>query len=327
MISLDHRFSDMVSVVIPNYNKAKFLPDTIKSVVEGNKENIEVIIVDDHSTDHSWDLICELSEKFDCIRRSMNPRNGGSSARNHGLSMATGEFVVFLDSDDQLAQGCLENRIKMIKAEPDRDAWVFPMSLFREKRGDTAKTLDWKPTEHDMLKRFLSHQIPWSIMQPIWRRSFITRIGGFDERFPRLQDVELHTRAVLGGARIRCFPGAEADCFYRMSTGRISFSATDFQERFISGASLFYSTFYPRVPENLKKYLAGTLLETLSILIFQYRSEKFSRHEFLVFKEDILNSCIYTRQKRLLEIYTRIQEKSKFHIKGLKWLMRRLLFW
>ncbi len=92
----------LISVIIPIYNSNKYLNKCITSVMNQSYKNLEIILVDDGSTDNSFS-ICEDLSKKDCRIKLIKKQNGGAaSARNAGLDMATGEFIGFVDSDDYL---------------------------------------------------------------------------------------------------------------------------------------------------------------------------------------------------------------------------------
>ncbi|MGL5435346.1 MAG: glycosyltransferase family 2 protein [Lachnospiraceae bacterium] len=92
----------MISVIIPMYNSEKFIKRAIKSVQSQLIQDIEIIIINDGSTDHSQKIVEQLA-KEDVRIKLFNQKNGGASkARNVGLSKATGDYVVFVDSDDQV---------------------------------------------------------------------------------------------------------------------------------------------------------------------------------------------------------------------------------
>lgn len=97
-----------VSVIIPVYNVEKYIKDCIQSVISQTLKNIEIIIVNDGSTDDSIDKIKKLVKENDNIS-VINKKNGGlSSARNEGLKHAQGEYVIFIDSDDYIERDFLE---------------------------------------------------------------------------------------------------------------------------------------------------------------------------------------------------------------------------
>lgn len=100
--------SDLVSVVIPVYNVKDFLEKCIESVVQQTYKNIEILLIDDGSTDGS-DVICDKYCKKDNRIKVFHKKNGGlSDARNYGISKSTGKFITFIDSDDYVSDDYVE---------------------------------------------------------------------------------------------------------------------------------------------------------------------------------------------------------------------------
>ena len=106
-----------ISIIIPVYNGAQYLPNLIEGILNQNNKNIELILVDDGSTDNSYE-ICEYYRNNDQRVQTIRKENGGiCSARNIGLENATGEWISFVDQDDivekdmflvQMVQGFLK---------------------------------------------------------------------------------------------------------------------------------------------------------------------------------------------------------------------------
>ena len=193
---------DQVSVIIPLYNRAQWIAETIASVQAQTYPYWEAIVVDDGSTDNSYAVVEELTRqdsRIKLIRRRRNPK-GASVCRNIGLQHATSDFVIFLDSDDLLAPFCLERRIAVLKQHPDLDFVVFNMLLFAEELHDT--NVLWNvDSDEDDLVRFLRADGVWSITGPIHKKDAVLAVGGFDETLPFWQDFEFHIRLICQGAR------------------------------------------------------------------------------------------------------------------------------
>ena len=91
-----------VSVIIPVYNGEKYLRECLNSVLRQSYRNLEVIIINDGSTDHSWQIIEEYSARYNQIKGICQKNGGIASARNRGLDQASGDYIFFLDCDDIL---------------------------------------------------------------------------------------------------------------------------------------------------------------------------------------------------------------------------------
>jgi glycosyltransferase involved in cell wall biosynthesis len=124
-----------LSVVIPTFNRAKLVCDAIESALEQRRGEIEVIVVDDGSTDDTVDVI--RSRFGDSIHLlAMSQRRGPGAARNTGVRVATGELLAFLDSDDLWLPGKLDAELRMFERFPGVEAIITDSLAFIEGRAD-----------------------------------------------------------------------------------------------------------------------------------------------------------------------------------------------
>lgn len=107
------------SVIIPLYNKIKYVKETVLSVQNQTYRNYEILIIDDGSTDGSYELVCNLSKLDDKIKVFRQKNSGVSCARNKGIENASGEYICFLDADDLWHDNYLETINKAIALFPD----------------------------------------------------------------------------------------------------------------------------------------------------------------------------------------------------------------
>ena len=330
--------SPLVSIIIPNFNKESFVKETLLSLEAQSYKNFEVIIVDDASTDNSVGIIQDFiknDSRFQLIQQPLS--RGGSMARNLGFAVAKGEYVIFLDSDDLISPLCLENRVnEFLRSKSDLlDFIISPMECFKHRIGDTHEK--WLPRSADNhLLDFLSHHISWQTMQPIWRYSFLEALkfegnsGPFDDEYPRLQDVEMHTRALLAGGRYKILEDAVPDCYYRIDLQRAGASRENQLSRQIQGFCQYLTKIGKMVSSRGRKYKAAlrlTYFEALVTLCYwRNKREVSARFE----TEKIADLNMAAMSSSLLSVYHRLIVRLYVlvlhgRVKGINWLMRKLL--
>lgn len=104
----------MISVIIPLYNKEKAIENTIKSVQNQIYTDFELIVIDDGSTDNSATIVRKIAATDERIKYIYKDNGGVSSARNYGLSKSIGEWIVFIDADDEMLPNNLDTLIKLV---------------------------------------------------------------------------------------------------------------------------------------------------------------------------------------------------------------------
>lgn len=125
--------SPKISIIVPVYNDEKYLEQCIESALQQTYQNIELILIDDGSTDQSFS-ICEHYRQQDQRVRLLHKANGGiGSSRNAGLAMASGEYVTFIDDDDWLPKNAIE-RLYNLLVTHHADISIGNFSLFSQKK-------------------------------------------------------------------------------------------------------------------------------------------------------------------------------------------------
>jgi glycosyltransferase involved in cell wall biosynthesis len=221
---------DLVSVVVPCHNAEPFVAETLQSVLAQSHPAVEAIVVDDASTDGSWEIVQGFAARHpDRVRALRLERNrGGGHARNRGAEMARGAYLMFLDADDLITPDALAAIVAAVRDAPGTlGAGESRMLRQRNDRGP------WEPGESSAplpdadpavaLRQWLfgSAWVPTCAL--LWRRDAYEATGGWDEELARNQDGDIAMRALAGGARIVCIPRTVG--YYRMhGTTRISVS-------------------------------------------------------------------------------------------------------
>ncbi|MEO8114128.1 MAG: glycosyltransferase family A protein [Phenylobacterium sp.] len=204
--------SPVIAVVTPTRNRLTLLRETMDSVAAQTFEDWEHLVVDDGSDDGTAEEVLRRAAADPRIRyvRRQGAKAGANVCRNLGIRDSRAEYVLFLDSDDLLRPECLEGRVKVMQRNRDLDFAVMEAAIFKHAVGDLNR-LYYAYSPGDDLLRFLSHECPWPISGPVWRKDFLERIGGFDEGLLSMQDMEMHVRALSARARYSCFSDVDHD--------------------------------------------------------------------------------------------------------------------
>ncbi|MEO9953577.1 glycosyltransferase family 2 protein [Nonlabens sp.] len=211
---------NLISIIIPSYNRAHLIIETLESIRKQTYGNWECIIVDDRSTDYTEQVVCDYIKdkpRFSYYNRPLEKLKGANSCRNYGLSISNGDYIIFFDSDDVLTSTSFENRVKEFQKNDNLDIVIFEMGKFSgNKFQKESKSLvingDWDVA----LNAFLTLKtLPWSICRPTYKKSFIDNIK-FNENLQRFQDIDFNIRLlVLNKPIYISIP--EIDCYYRIA--------------------------------------------------------------------------------------------------------------
>lgn len=178
--------NELVSCVVPSYNRAHLLKEAIESTLCQTYPNWEMIIVDDRSTDNTAEMVAAYQEKDPRIKYYLNKEKGVSSARNLGIKMAQGNYIAFLDDDDLNLPHRFESQLKaMLKSGSG-----FLVSGYQCRDREANKIRVKVKLE---LKQICSgFPSRWMI-----KKELLQRAGGFDQSAAPLEDIELSARLHL----------------------------------------------------------------------------------------------------------------------------------
>lgn len=190
--------NERISIVIPSFNREQFVAEAIESALLQNYANKEIVVIDDGSTDRSWSIIGSYGDELIRMRQE---NCGVSSARNRGLEIATGNYIVFLDSDDRLEPDAL---ISYAEAS-NSDTGTILIGRVRHIDGKGSTCISSMYT------------LPWcNVFEPVndvtlisgWAsncaclipKNLLTAIGGYDTRLSLGEDYDLNLRLLDAGA-------------------------------------------------------------------------------------------------------------------------------
>ena len=180
-----------VSIIIPTYNREKFIGAAIQSVLDQTYQDFEVIVVDDGSTDGTVDVVKEFSEK---VRYIYQPNQGRSHARNHGLGLAKGRYIAFLDSDDLYLQEKLRLQVDFMEQHPEF-GMVYTSACCMDEDGVPLRAT-YEAEVSGWIYKDIAFFVPVTIALPtvMVRREIFESAGGFDENMDRFEDTDMWRR-------------------------------------------------------------------------------------------------------------------------------------
>lgn len=228
---------------MPSFNNQDTIKETIESVLLQETDLWELIVVDDGSSDNTIAEIENYSKndsRIKLYKRNRDPK-GGSTCRNIGIQKASGNYIVFLDSDDLLEPYCLRTRLEVMDKYTDLEIGIFLMKKFFANKVESGEIINIIGFT-DPLLEYLSGKYPWPITSPIWRKKLLIQLGGFNEKYARMQDPELHIRALLLNCKYKLFYDYPADCLYRITHSK--YMTADILHKMILSYNYFYEDFF-----------------------------------------------------------------------------------
>ena len=292
-------FSDLVSIIIPVFNASNFVIECLTSVQQQTYKNLQVIIVNDGSTDSSLDLIQNFI-KNDARFELVNQENKGcSAAKNKGLEFVKGDFVQYLDADDVLSSDKIENQIIALTNNTNSIA-VCKTIVFEYKLVDTNIEIDTDLIYHggnniDFIARLWGGEGRMGMVQPnayLIPINIINKIGKWDETLSPSpdEDGEYFARAIFSATNIIYTKGIN---YYRKIEHINSLSK---EKSYLHAVGLF---------KTVKKKFVPYLAYNTDIFKPLYAIQ--------------LTSCAYQFGNQYPELFDMIEfEFNKFNIKGYK---------
>jgi len=197
----------LVSIICPLHNKVAYIKQTIHSVLSQTIENLEMLVVENHSSDSGPEVVAAFAERDARVRLILAPPevHGPGAARNFGLASAQGEWILFLDADDLLEVDYLEQRLAVLKSYPEAKIIAGPWKTFYPEAPDIFEIHfpnGWKPPFSPPPDSIYAYS-PWALHAAMIRRD---ALGGTSPWIEELDDFPAEDNAfwfrVLYGKKI-----------------------------------------------------------------------------------------------------------------------------
>ncbi|MCK0123646.1 glycosyltransferase family 2 protein [Gelidibacter sp. F2691] len=204
-----------VSIIIPCYNAKAYIKDTLNSVYNQNYSNTEIIVIDDYSTDGSYEYVESI--KNDTVILKRNERKGACAARNYGFELASGDYIQYLDADDILGVTKLDAQLKLVSKYGRNFVYSGEWIRFIEVINEMDTNIQIINKDYDKPCEWLNES--WSGhgvgQTSIWltHRSLIEKAGPWNENLLINQDGEFFSRVLLNASGIKY--SANSRVYYR----------------------------------------------------------------------------------------------------------------
>lgn len=303
-----------VSVILPVFNEAKYIKATLDSIINQNLNGYEVIVIDDGSTDDTLNIVEKTFEGLSLPHHIIHQENSGvSSARNKGISLARGEYIVFVDGDDYI----LTNHLSQLYNE----GYDFTLTQMVKKEKDNLSNIHYYEFEEidaeDFIKLELEMKIPFNFVQLSYKTDIIKKHNlKFREDVTYGEDTDFAIRALSYGSSIRI-------------SNEITYYYIQHQDSLISTSKLKRFDYVP-VLEDLALFFKSQNRSDLAELIYTSRIPKaiFGNMNYFFYNDydydEVINKM---KELDLFEKLSKFKGDKKFGLKIKLFLLNPKLYY
>lgn len=189
--------SGLVSIIIPTHNRGDLILETLESIINQTYKNIEIIVVDDHSTDHTERVIDSFIKKIkkNLLYYIKSDKYGACAARNIGFSHAKGEYIQFFDDDDIMAINHISKKVNVMLLDKEIDFVTCNFLYFKSQIENIVGSKQIDNISHSIESHLLNMAFPAPAY--FFRRKSIIKLGLWDETCLKCQDIRYYHRLFL----------------------------------------------------------------------------------------------------------------------------------
>lgn len=264
----------MISVIIPCYNSAHMVSQTLDSVLNSTHKDYEIILVNDGSNDNLSEVISSYLND-NRIKYIEQENKGLSGARNTGISAAEGEYLVFLDADDLIYPNKLKTQKEYLDNHPDTDVVYSHSQWFIEDDFSNTREVKFPVYTGNVLKQLICGNFI-HVNSVMVRKVAVVNAGLFDEALRELEDWDLWLRLALGGSKFGFTPGVHSKV--RIRKGSMTSNQKKMNETMIKVLEKTINQIHTINPKN-----KSTLLSAAYRAIAIYKLQANQRSGYLRF--------------------------------------------
>lgn len=266
---------EKISVIIPVFNDEKRIEKSINSVLNQTYDNLELIVINDGSTDKTLEKIQKYSDKR--IRVFTQENQGTGQARNRGLKEATGDFICFVDSDDTIELNFLETMINLIR---QKEASIVACSY----KNNTGKIYELDKTEAFKYLIALPEKIPMSVVGKIFKRNAIETL--YFDKSNHFEDIKFAVEAFANADKVVYLEKILYKYTQREDSRSKYFKNDDRMKACLGNRELVKQKF----PELIDDYITYSLFNSIAIANSMILNDSYNNELLSKVKEQVQNN-------------------------------------
>ena len=264
---------ELISVIIPAHNVARFIGRTLDSVLKQTHRALDIIVVDDGSTDNTADIVQAIAQRDPRVRLFRTDKLGVSAARNMAIMQARAQLIAPVDADDIWHPDKLMRQLAVMRAGSDRLGLIYCWSRGIDDN-DRVILPSWNNSSArgDVLQDIVIRGIAGNGSTPLIKRRFIEEVGGYDATATLSEDWKFYT-ALAGVCEFDLVPQYLVG--YRLHEDSASMTDAGRMEQAIAGCTAWIKQRWPELPAQVfveRDNLLGTYLAFLAIRQRDYRA-------------------------------------------------------
>ena len=254
---------ELVSMIIPVYGVEAYLRECLETVLNQTYTNLEIILIDDESPDYCPEICDQYAQKDTRIKVIHQKNGGAANARNHGLDMAAGKYICFIDSDDKIEKTYVEKLLDVIKKSQSDVAVCSFKQWYKDKTQDSSGFENKEYSSKDYIRKFLSD---WTCGL-IWNKMFQKKTleGVRFEEGHKIDDEFFTYQTILRAEKVVIFD--EPLYWYRMRRSGVMLSGRQYQAQMLKDRVEYMTKRYEMVVEKYPDLKAEYLYNLADNLI------------------------------------------------------------
>lgn len=316
----------LISIIIPTYNRAHLIGETLDSIIAQTYKNWECIVVDDGSSDETDQVLktyCEKDSRFKYFHRPKEHLSGGNGARNYGLKKSKGVYIQWFDSDDLMKIKYLESQITSI-AKNSSDITICEFEIFNN---TTIKKFELTNfNERNLLKDFILKKIKLCLPVLMFKRELVINIF-FDENQRKAQDLDFIYDILTLFPNLKVSFNKIILCSFRLHNQRISADYKNFNKKMLLSSIKVKEKIllneYDKLEQDEKDRLLTQYLSEIKSLLYTFDISHFLKKIKILRKNKII-SFFYSLQIIISSFRISLNEMIWRYLKKIYRIIKKL---